>query len=160
MIDYYSVSIAEARRYGRVCELPEGFRGISVWSLPLSSYDAEKKSDAKKAFIQSRMGAEAFQTYSDICCSMARQTEAVTEKTDWYLSIAGISPAYQSQGFGPQIIRPVLTEADAADIGSYLETFTERNMPFYARLGYQVIASFEEPVIGARYWVMRRPPAG
>lgn len=158
MIDYMSFSIDEARRYGRVCALPAEYAGISVWALPLSPNAAERKATDKSDFIRKMMGAGALRTYSDICTNMAQQTKTVTEKTDWYLSIAGVHPAHQGKGLGPQLILPVLEEADATGVATYLETFSKRNMPFYERLGYRTLAAFEESVTGATYRIMRRAP--
>lgn len=159
MIGYFLYSMAEARRYGRVCELSDDeATGLSLWSLPLSSAEAAQKTTDKTAFMLDVMGPNAVQTYKDICKNMADMTETVTEKSDWYLSIAGVSPEGQGRGLGQQIIRPVLEDADRAGVASYLETFTKRNMTFYARLGYRPIASFDEAVTGATYWVMRREP--
>lgn len=156
MVAYYLFSIAEARRYGRVCVLPEGLIGISVWSVPLNSKLTQEKSIQKSEFIKSTMGETAFTRYSNICASMARATKSVTDHGDWYLSIAGVRPEHQGKGFGKQMIEPVLREADRLGVASYLETFTEKSMPFYERLGYRQVASFEEPTSAARYWLMRR----
>ncbi|MEM9845484.1 MAG: GNAT family N-acetyltransferase, partial [Pseudomonadota bacterium] len=67
-------------------------------------------------------------------------------------------PAHQGKGLGPQLILPVLEEADATGVATYLETFSKRNMPFYERLGYRTLAAFEESVTGATYRIMRRAP--
>ncbi|MEM6481277.1 MAG: GNAT family N-acetyltransferase [Pseudomonadota bacterium] len=158
MIDYFLYSISEGRRHGRVCALSHNLVGVSVWSLPLPPVEAEQKASRKQDFMRKSIGEEAAQIYLEICNNMSGRTARVTKPSDWYLSIAGVLPEHQGKGLGQQLIRPVLQEADAAGVASYLETFTARNTPFYERLGYKPLASFEEPVTGATYWVMRRAP--
>ena len=51
----------------------------------------------------------------------------------WYLSILGVSPSSQGQGLGVKLLLPTLAEADVANVPTYLETFSPRNIPFYAR---------------------------
>lgn len=47
---------------------------------------------------------------------------------------------------------------DAAGAVCYLETFALSNIRFYARLGFEVGARFEEPTILAEYAIMVRHP--
>ena len=47
------------------------------------------------------------------------------------LSIIGILPEFQGQGFGGGLVGPVLNRADQSGVPTYLETFTPRNITFY-----------------------------
>lgn len=51
----------------------------------------------------------------------------------------------------------VLARADAAGLPCYLETLSERNLPFYERYGFQVTFSGEVPEGGPMAWAMVRP---
>jgi ribosomal protein S18 acetylase RimI-like enzyme len=91
---------------------------------------------------------------------MAKLTEPLIDKTDWYLSIIAIAPEYQSRGLGKELMMPVLREADEAGVSTYLETFVPRNIRFYERLGYAVIRELYEPVLATHYHLLRRSAGG
>ena len=85
-------------------------------------------------------------------------TAPLISADDWYLSILGVLPEQQGRGVGRSLVEPVLEDADAADIATYLETFAPRSIPFYQRLGYEILGEIREPVTGSDYWLMRRKP--
>lgn len=75
----------------------------------------------------------------------------------WYLHVAGSDPAFQGQGFGAAVVRAGLRRA-AGRLPAYLETATERNLPFYRALGFAVMAEWTVPGGGPRFWSMLREP--
>lgn len=75
----------------------------------------------------------------------------------WYLHIAGCDPEGQGRGRGTAAIRAGLDRA-ASRLPCYLETATERNLGFYARLGFTVTGEWCVARDGPRFWSMRRPP--
>ena len=83
---------------------------------------------------------------------------SLIDEAAWYLSILGIIPEFQGQGLGVGLVKNILERTDQLGILTYLETFTQRNIKFYNRLGYKTIESFHEPKTDARYWLMLRDP--
>ncbi|WP_425230272.1 GNAT family N-acetyltransferase [Sphingomonas sp.] len=75
----------------------------------------------------------------------------------WYLHIAGCDPAAQGRGLGAVAVRAGLTRA-AGRLPAYLETATERNLVFYAGLGFAVTGEWIVPGSSLRFWSMLRPP--
>jgi GNAT superfamily N-acetyltransferase len=59
------------------------------------------------------------------------------------LDFLGVLPAAQGTGLGSALIEHGHRAADAAGLPCYLETFTERNVAFYRRRGYEVIEWYE-----------------
>jgi ribosomal protein S18 acetylase RimI-like enzyme len=57
----------------------------------------------------------------------------------WYLMVIGVDPDRQRQGIGTALIDPVLRRADTQGLRSFLETNKESRIPFYERLGFQVV---------------------
>ncbi len=159
MLAYYEFSMLEAREFGRLY-LPVGEHGVSVWLRPLSSARAEEKKRKREAFLRERFGDGVLERYQQIMRLMDANAEPLVGKDAWYLSIVGVLPDYQNQGLGAGLINPVLKESDRAGACTYLETFTPRNKTFYARLGYEEVGTFHEPVTGAAYTVMVRRPVG
>ena len=62
----------------------------------------------------------------------------------FYLGEIGTASAAQSQGLGSLLLREVLDRCDRQGLGAYLESSNIRNVPFYERHGFRVIA--EVPV--------------
>lgn len=85
-------------------------------------------------------------------------TSSWPKEPHWYLSVLSISPESQGRGHGSVLLRPGLEAADRDGLGCWLETQRERNVPFYARFGFDLIRQVEvEP--GVPLWLMWRPPA-
>lgn len=75
----------------------------------------------------------------------------------WYLGTLGVDPLAQGRGIGTQLLRRWLGRVDEAGGRVYLETDRERNVGWYEREGFSVVATF--PVQGVPVWCMQRPSA-
>ena len=79
----------------------------------------------------------------------------------WYLFTLGTEPAKQGRGVGSALLRAMLTHIDEAGEPAYLESSKERNVPLYARFGFEVIGQIPSksgsPPIW-RMWRERRTP--
>ena len=69
----------------------------------------------------------------------------------------GTNPDWQGKGVGSAIIAPVLEHCDRTGERIYLESSKERNIPFYARHGFEVSAEVHIPK-GPTVWAMWREP--
>jgi GNAT superfamily N-acetyltransferase len=58
----------------------------------------------------------------------------------WYLAILGVRPERTGRGLGGALLEPGLARADAEGMPSYLENSNPRNVPFYERHGFDVVA--------------------
>ena len=76
----------------------------------------------------------------------------------WYLMVLGTEPARQGQGLGSAALGPVLRRCDEEGLPAYLESSKERNVPFYARHGFEVTATLTLGGEGPTMWCMERPP--
>jgi ribosomal protein S18 acetylase RimI-like enzyme len=74
-----------------------------------------------------------------------------------HLGPLAVDAHLQGQGIGSLIMHEHCRRLDGAREVGYLETDKAENVGFYERFGFEVIG--EEPVLGARNWFMRRPPA-
>ena len=156
---YMDYSMKEGQEFGFLQLPEEGSYGASIWSKPLATPLAAEKERRKKAFLSENMGPSSLETYERIVRFMSAKSEEWVAPDSWYLSILAIAPDRQGQGLGRTLVSPVLEEADALGLATYLETFNPRNKTFYNRLGYEDAAIIEEPTTGAEYSLMIRPPA-
>ena len=76
----------------------------------------------------------------------------------WYLATLGVAVGRQGQGVGSALMRPVLARCDAEGLPCYLESSKTRNVPFYRRHGFEVVAEVPLPGDGPPIWTMWREP--
>jgi ribosomal protein S18 acetylase RimI-like enzyme len=76
----------------------------------------------------------------------------------WYLAGIGVDPAEQRRGVGGALLRPGLDAAERDGLPVVLLTNTERNLSFYGRHGFVVVAEGETPEHGPHAWAMARNP--
>jgi ribosomal protein S18 acetylase RimI-like enzyme len=76
----------------------------------------------------------------------------------WYLFTLGAAPERQGQGVGSALLRSMLTHIDEAGEPAYLESSKERNVPLYARFGFEVIDVLPSKSGSPTIWRMWRDP--
>lgn len=158
MLKYFDYSMIEAQRYGELFIPENKIFGASIWCKPLDGNLSKSVSSEKKEFLRKQLGECCLKKYSEIVEFMSDKAKDIIPANTWYLSIVGVDPQLQGQGFGVTLVQPILDKADKVGVPSYLETFDSRNKNFYKKLGYTDVASFLEPVTGSEYWVMFREP--
>jgi GNAT superfamily N-acetyltransferase len=156
---YFDYSISEGARVGRCVQSVDDAPAAAVWLLPLSPERAAAEKSAKAAFLKRALEPKGAENYHRIVEFMASRSRSIISTAAWYLSIVGVAPSAQGQGVGGRLIRATLAEADQVGAPSFLETFSQRNVALYERLGYSVVASYEEPVTQSQYWLMQRASA-
>lgn len=157
LLRYFDFSCFEADQIGGLTVWQGAVRGAAIWAKPGTRPETAQ---LRTAYLSEVLGPSAYAVYKAVASSMETRSAPYFEATDWYLSILGLDPAHRGKGLGADLVRPVLRQADAAGVGTFLETYTPGNMGFYRALGYEEVARIEEPVLGVPYHLMRRVPAG
>lgn len=60
-----------------------------------------------------------------------------------YLWFIGVNPQRQNKGIGSAFIRDVIDECERKKRPIYLETSTEKNLPFYKKFGFEIFHSLD-----------------
>lgn len=89
---------------------------------------------------------------------LGRGHDARPDEPFWYLLALGTRATSQGHGYGARIVRPVLDRCDAEGIGTYLESSNPKNIPFYHRLGYEIVNETWTPDDAAVMTGMWRAP--
>jgi len=84
---------------------------------------------------------------------------ALTE-SHWTLQYFGVRSSAQGRGIGALAVAPILEVCDAEEVPCGLISTNPRNVPFYERQGFGVIAEVPTPDAGAVLRPMRRLPTG
>jgi GNAT superfamily N-acetyltransferase len=106
----------------------------AVWihpDRPLSGDDYAAVGD----LLASRIGARATEVMGAIAATGPLRPEA----SHRVLLYVGVRPAAQGRGLGVRVLEPGLAAADAQGLPVYLTSTNERNLPFYRRLGFDVL---------------------
>lgn len=155
---YFEYSIQEGRRIGRCVLAADGYSAAAIWILPSEARVRQGEAAVKQRFLVECLGLLGLANYRSIIDFMTPRAREVVGDSSWYLSIIGVDPNLQGQGLGAGLLTPTLKEADGVGATCYLETFTARNLRFYARFGFEHVASYMEPTTASKYWIMRRLP--
>ena len=81
----------------------------------------------------------------------------VAEKLHWYLLALGTEPS-TGQATRLALMAPVLATADWDLRPCYVETFHEKDLPFYEQSGFQIAGAGKIPHGGPNFWTLIRPP--
>ena len=78
----------------------------------------------------------------------------------WYLAGIGVDPSEQGRGVGGALLDPGLAGSARDRLPAVLLTNSERNLSFYGRHGFEVVAEGATPERGGgpHAWAMRRNP--
>jgi predicted N-acetyltransferase YhbS len=86
------------------------------------------------------------------------QHARLTDGPHLRLEFFGVDPGRQRSGIGGALIEHGHRRADAAGLPCYLETFTDENVRFYERRGYERVAGYSVGD-GVPVHAMIRPPS-
>jgi GNAT superfamily N-acetyltransferase len=76
----------------------------------------------------------------------------------WYLFSIGTAPERQGHGVGSALLRSMLEQVDERGEPAFLESSKERNVPLYARFGFEVIDTLPSRSGSPPIWRMWREP--
>jgi GNAT superfamily N-acetyltransferase len=132
-------------------------RGVAVWKPPGVNAMSRRSqvSSALRALVVRALYPRAAR---DLFAGFANLEANHPSVAHWYLMFVGIEAGFQGQGWGAQLLAPVLQQADASHTLCYLETPFRQTHAFYQRLGFQITTE-SHPFRGAPpLWTMLRQP--
>jgi GNAT superfamily N-acetyltransferase len=154
---YFTQAVCAETSTHTVYTTPGQPEGVAVWMNPNRS-EQVAQSDVDE--IRRVFGPEAYERFVGAFSYFRHVHHEVIESPHWYLELLGVAPQRQGQGIGKALLLPVLQRADAEGLACYLETFTERNIPFYEANGFQVAQAGVEPQSQIPLWAMKREAQG
>ena len=135
--------------------MTEGGESVAVW-LPAGAWSG--LDDADRAALEAVAQAE-FGDRLALIEAVDAQISAARPASAWHLATMGTRPAHQGRGLGAAVLGPRLVALDQAGETAGLETSEIRNVAFYARLGFEVVAEVATPPHDAPHtWLMQRRP--
>jgi ribosomal protein S18 acetylase RimI-like enzyme len=144
-------------RQGQALALGAPLQAVALWLPPGREHPTEAAfAAAGMGLAQARMN-EGERTRLD---ALGRHFEAMHERVmdqpHWYLLFLAVAPAHQGRGAGTALLRSTLDHVIPAEVPCFLTSTDERNLPFYARLGFRIVEAGTVPGSQLRTWAMRR----
>jgi ribosomal protein S18 acetylase RimI-like enzyme len=138
---------------------PADGRGAAIWMRPgrRAGFVAAARSGALA--LPRRFGPGGFRRAMRLMQATDAARARWASRKHWYLVALGVDPEVQGRGVGSGLVEPVLRRSDAEGVSCYLETFEQRTLPFYERMGFRVTG--EERLSGGAppFWGMERAPS-
>ena len=156
---YFALALAEGEQAGRVDLADAAGHGAAIWTTDTPAAQRQAAYAQREAALRDLLGERGFAHFTAIVANMEHALAPHDLGAAWYLSIAGIRPDAQGQGLGASVLAPGLAAVDAARVLCFLETYNERSLPFYARLGFVVAGRYAQALTGCDYWLMVRQPS-
>lgn len=143
--------------FGEVHTTAEGLGAAAMWLPPGETEMSDERMEQAGMFeLPAIVGRDAFRRFIGVLDVFDGLHASDAPGRHWYLLVIGVDPSQQRSGLGRALIEPMLARADAERVPCYLETANERNVAFYARLGFAIIHDVVEPVSGLRLLTFRR----
>jgi ribosomal protein S18 acetylase RimI-like enzyme len=128
----------------------EGFRGAALWLPPGVHPDEEPLVAHLERTVFARDLQDAFSMFEQ----MGRFHP---EEPHWYLPLIGVAPEHQGQGWGAVLMQHALVPCDRENLSAYLESSNPRNVPFYERLGFELLGTIQVGSSPPVFPMLRRP---
>ena len=137
----------------------EPITGVASWFGP-ERHGPSPDAMAAHGFgaILERSGPEATSRLLGMLGEIEENHQRLAKEPHMRLEFFGVTPELQGTGLGTALIEHGHRRADELGLACYLETFTQPNVEYYERRGYQTVGEF---IIGdgVRGYGMLRSPA-
>jgi ribosomal protein S18 acetylase RimI-like enzyme len=135
----FSLMVHRGLSEGVATAASDRLEAISIWFPPDKSEASEWSgitSGALGMAVEVGLGAVSRMWRFSRNAERVRGRRAPSDH--WVLQTVGVDPKLQGKGYGSALLRSQLKILDRHDTPCYLDTQSERNVPFYERLGFRV----------------------
>jgi GNAT superfamily N-acetyltransferase len=116
--------------------------GVAVWTGPGVDLVVDEDAERYLELLRSHVGDTRMEGVVTGMEAVERHAPAAAHRT---LHSIAVHPRAQGRGVGTELLRPTLERCDAEGLAAYLDSSCERNLPFYERLGFRVVAEVSLP---------------
>jgi GNAT superfamily N-acetyltransferase len=132
-----------------------GHKAAAIWSPPDVQLFDDLWGPRIAQLLQRELGERAGDVIAGLTRAMSSQS---SDEAHFYLFTLGTHAEHQGKGLGAEVIADVLAACDAQGLPAHLESSNIRNVPFYQRHGFEVVAEIELEPGGPTLRPMRREP--
>lgn len=153
-------SLRDALPYGGVLAAVHrgGIVGVAIW-LPPGRFPPTALRQARLAGAYLRVLGTDPSSFRPLLRFGRAAIMLHPREPHWYLEAIGVAQGWRGRGIGSRLVSAITARADQAHVGCYLETATERYVPFYASHGFAVMqGGVRLTPDGPSFWLMWRAP--
>lgn len=111
-------------------------RSVAVW-LPAGAFSTLSQDERLELDTSAR---SALGARLEIVDEIDTAVAAVRPPADWHLVTMGMLPHVQGCGLGTAVLQPQIAALDRTSATAVLKTSDTRNVRFYSRLGFEIVA--------------------
>ncbi len=126
------------------------YAGAALWLPP----DVEPDNDEIVSVMQDALSEEKLALVGEF---IERVEKSHPTEPYWELTVLGVEPAQQGEGYGKLLIDPVLAECDREETPAFLISSNVQNLSFYIRHGFEIVDTIQLPTMPP-FFPMRREP--
>lgn len=127
----------------------DGYRGAALWLPPNVHSDDE----TFVALLDRSVGDQK----NDAIATFEQMAGFHPNEPHWFLAVMGVDPNHQGKGVGAALLKRGLVRCDRDHLPVYLESSSERNVPFYERHGFDVLGTVQLSGCPPVFPMLRRP---
>lgn len=94
---------------------------------------------------------------NDVLTTFKLKESYIPKDPHWYIPVIGIDPFYHGKGYGSALLEYVFREMLKSNETVYLESSNKRNLSFYERHGFRVLAEIQSGSSPSIYPMIREP---
>lgn len=152
---FTSVAIRAGRLYGEVFTTAN-VDGGALWIRPGVNLTIGRAMVNEMLSLPFRLDRSSIVRWNNVIRHLETARRKLTDAQHWYLMALGTEPSKTS--IRPDLLGPVLAEADWDHRLCYVETFDESDLVFYGQRGFHIAGAGQIPESGPNYWTLARPP--
>jgi GNAT superfamily N-acetyltransferase len=134
---FFGICLTAGLRRGHTYGLAD-LTGAAIWAPPDVSSLSRPDGERLRALMHEEGGDEGVARLEAFATAAGQHHPRSTPH--FYLFIAGVASSAQGRGAGAELLAPVLAICDRDRTPAYLESSNARNVPFYERLGFEVVS--------------------
>jgi len=152
---FKSVAIRASQMYGEIYTTA-GVNGGALWISP--GYASSLGRVLKTGILEMplKVGRSTLKRWLNLSAHVQWVHRRLVAGPHWYLMTLGVEPSSVEPIIAGALIQPVLSLADSDQLPCYLETFRERDLPFYEEYGFRIFGVGRVPGGGPVFWSMMR----
>jgi len=132
--------------------------GVAMWIEPEHKEPLLSHLRAGFPFLPLRAGWSHLKRETELNLHFGRLRRELAPKRHMYLAVLAVDPAFQGQGFGSRLVRPMLQRLDELKMPAYLETQCKRNIDMYRRWDFELLREEPMPDADLKLYLMLRQP--
>ncbi|MBE9112434.1 GNAT family N-acetyltransferase [Nodosilinea sp. LEGE 07298] len=143
--------------YGLINDDDQALQGVGIWMPPGRSVDLVDLLLAGLYELPFRLPWQYLSRWQ-AALALDRYHKQAMPMPHWYLMLLAVSPRYQRQGVGHQLMQPGLEGSNTTGQPCYLETSTADAVRFYQRHGFEIMKTGPFAEQAPPFWTLQRQP--